>query len=110
VVGDVKGRTCLVIDDMIDTGGTIAATVKAVLADSAADVVVAATHGVLSGPARERLSTCGAHEVILTNTLPIPEEKRFAQLTVLSIASLIARTIHEVFTDGSVTSLFNGNA
>lgn len=110
VVGEIKGRTCIVIDDMIDTGGTIAGTVKALLADGAADVVVAATHGVLSAPASERLAESGAREVILTNTLPIPEEKRFPQLTVLSIAPLIARAIHEVFGDGSVTSLFNGNA
>jgi ribose-phosphate pyrophosphokinase len=110
VVGDIAGRTCVVIDDMIDTGGTIAGAVKALLADGAADVVVASTHGVLSGPARERLSSCGAREVVVTNTLPIPEDKRFPQLTVLSIAPLLARAIHEVFDDGSVTSLFNGNA
>jgi ribose-phosphate pyrophosphokinase len=110
VVGDIAGKTCVVIDDMIDTGGTIAGAVKALLADGAADVVIATTHGVLSGPARERLSSCGAREVVVTNTLPIPEDKRFPQLTVLSIAPLIARAIHEVFDDGSVTSLFNGNA
>jgi ribose-phosphate pyrophosphokinase len=110
VVGDIAGRTCIVIDDMIDTGGTISGAVKALVAGGAAEVVIAATHGVLSGPARERLSTCGAKEVVVTNTLPIPEDKRFPQLTVLSIAPLIARAIHEVFDDGSVTSLFNGNA
>jgi ribose-phosphate pyrophosphokinase len=110
VVGEITGRTCIVIDDMIDTGGTIAGAVKALLADGAADVVIATTHGVLSGAAKERLSTCGAREVVVTNTLPIPEDKRFPQLTVLSIAPLIARAIHEVFDDGSVTSLFNGNA
>ncbi|MBO0874361.1 MAG: ribose-phosphate diphosphokinase [Pseudonocardia sp.] len=110
VVGEIAGRTCIVIDDMIDTGGTIAGAVKALLADGAGDVVIASTHGVLSGPARERLSACGAKEIVVTNTLPIPEEKRFPALTVLSIAPLIARAIHEVFDDGSVTSLFNGNA
>jgi len=109
VVGEIAGRTCIVIDDMIDTGGTIAGTVKAVLADGAAEVVIAATHGVLSDPARERLAESGVREVVVTNTLPIPEEKRFPQLTELSIAPLIARAIHEVFDDGSVTSLFNGN-
>jgi ribose-phosphate pyrophosphokinase len=110
VVGEVKGRTCVVIDDMIDTGGTISAAVRELLKAGAADVVIATTHGVLSGPAKERLSTCGAREVVVTNTLPIPEDKRFPQLTVLSIAPLIARAIREVFDDGSVTSLFNGNA
>ena len=110
VVGEITGKTCIVIDDMIDTGSTITGTVKALLADGTADVVIAATHGVLSGPAKERLSGCGAREVVVTNTLPIPEEKRFPQLTVLSIAPLLSRAIHEVFDDGSVTSLFNGQA
>ncbi|MGH3827160.1 MAG: ribose-phosphate diphosphokinase, partial [Pseudonocardiaceae bacterium] len=110
VVGDIEGRLCLVIDDMIDTGGTVAGAVRALLAAGATDVVAAATHGVLSGPATERLANCGAREVILTNTLPIPDEKRFPGMTVLSIAPLLARAIHEVFEDGSVTSLFDGTA
>jgi ribose-phosphate pyrophosphokinase len=110
VVGEIAGKTCIVIDDMIDTGGTIAGTCDVLLADGAAEVVIAATHGVLSGHAKEKLSACGAREVVVTNTLPIPEEKRFGALTVLSIAPLIARAIHEVFDDGSVTSLFNGHA
>lgn len=110
VVGEVSGRLCIVIDDMVDTGGTIAKAVEQLIGEGAADVVVAASHGVLSGPAPERLSNCGAREVVLTNTLPIPDEKRFPQLTVLSIAPLLARAIQEVFEDGSVTSLFDGNA
>jgi ribose-phosphate pyrophosphokinase len=110
VVGDVEGRLCVVIDDMIDTGGTVAKTVEVLLKDGAADVVVAATHGVLSGPASQRLSSCGALEVIFTDTLPIPDAKRFPGMTVLSIAPLLARAIREVFDDGSVTSLFDGNA
>jgi ribose-phosphate pyrophosphokinase len=110
VVGDVAGRVAIVVDDIIDTGGTIAGAVRAILADGASDVVIAATHGVLSGPAVKRLSECGAREVVITNTLPIPEEKRFGKLRVLSIAALIARAIREVFEDGSVTSLFNGDA
>jgi ribose-phosphate pyrophosphokinase len=110
VVGQVQGRTCVVIDDMIDTGGTIVKAVDQLLAEGAADVVIAATHGVLSGPATERLANCGAREVIFTDTLPIPLEKRFPNMTVLSIAPLLARVIQEVFEDGSVTSLFDGNA
>ncbi|WP_345383430.1 ribose-phosphate diphosphokinase [Pseudonocardia yuanmonensis] len=110
VVGEIHGRTCVVIDDMIDTGGTVAKTVEVLLKEGARDVVVAATHGVLSGPAVERLSSCGAREVIFTDTLPIPDEKRFPTMTVLSIAPLLAEAIHQVFDDGSVTSLFDGNA
>jgi ribose-phosphate pyrophosphokinase len=110
VVGDVEGRVCVVVDDMIDTGGTITKATKQLLEAGAKDVIIAATHAVLSEPAPERLANCGAKEVVLTNTLPIPEEKKFGNLTVLSIAPLLARTIHEVFEDGSVTSLFNGNA
>jgi ribose-phosphate pyrophosphokinase len=110
VVGEVDGRLCIVIDDMIDTGGTVSKTAEVLLKEGAKDVVVAATHGVLSGPANERLASCGAREVIFTDTLPIPDEKRFPTMTVLSIAPLLARAIHEVFEDGSVTSLFEGNA
>jgi ribose-phosphate pyrophosphokinase len=110
VVGDIDGRLCVVIDDMIDTGGTVTSAVAALHDAGAADVVIAATHGVLSDPATKRLSSCGAREIILTNTLPIPDEKRFPGMTVLSIAPLLARAIHEVFDDGSVTSLFDGNA
>jgi ribose-phosphate pyrophosphokinase len=110
VVGDIEGRLCVVIDDMIDTGGTVSKAVQALLAQGASDVVVAATHGVLSGPASQRLAECGAREVVFTDTLPIPDEKRFPGMSVLSIAPLLARAIHEVFEDGSVTSLFDGNA
>ncbi|HEY7598065.1 MAG TPA: ribose-phosphate diphosphokinase [Actinophytocola sp.] len=110
VVGEVRGRLCIVIDDMVDTGGTISKAVDQLVAEGAADVVVAASHGVLSGEATERLSVCGAREVVFTNTLPIPDYKRFSKLTVLSIAPLLARAIQEVFEDGSVTSLFAGNA
>jgi ribose-phosphate pyrophosphokinase len=110
VVGEIHGRLCVVIDDMIDTGSTIAKAAQALLAQGAKDVVVAATHGVLSGQARERLATCGAREVIFTDTLPIPDEKRFPAMSVIPIAPLLAEAIHQVFEDGSVTSLFDGNA
>lgn len=110
VVGDVAGRTCVVIDDMIDTAGTITKAVDALIEGGATEVIVAATHGVLSGPAVERLSNSPVIEVVITNTLPIPPERRFDKLTVLSIAPLIARAITEVFSDGSVTSLFDGHS
>ncbi len=108
VVGEVEGRDCVLVDDLIDTGGTIAEAVKVLREAGARDVIVAATHGVLSDPAAQRLSECGAREVVITDTLPIPADKQFAQLTVLPIAPLLARAIREVFEDGSVTSLFDG--
>jgi ribose-phosphate pyrophosphokinase len=110
VVGQVAGRTCLLVDDMIDTGGTIVQAAEALRENGAAEVIVAATHAVLSGPAVDRLKNSPITEVIVTNTLPITEERMFPQLTVLSIAPMIARAIREVFDDGSVTSLFDGNA
>ena len=110
VVGAVEGRTCLVVDDMIDTAGTITQAADALLASGAAEVLVTATHAVLSGPAVDRLKNSRICEVVVTNTLPIPEERRFDKLTTLSIAPLIGRAIREVFEDGSVTSLFDGNA
>jgi ribose-phosphate pyrophosphokinase len=106
VVGDVKDRLCVVVDDMIDTGGTIAKASQTLFDNGARDVVVAATHGILSDPAAERLAASGIAEVIVTNTLPIPQERRFARLAVLSIAGVLAQAIREVFTDGSVTSMF----
>ncbi|MGC4933869.1 ribose-phosphate diphosphokinase [Gordonia sp. DT30] len=110
VVGDVEGRTCVLIDDMIDTGGTIAGAVSKLKDAGAGDVIIATTHAVFSDPATERLANCGATEVIATDTLPIPQDKRFDTLTVLSIAPLLGQTIREVFENGSVTSLFDGIA
>jgi ribose-phosphate pyrophosphokinase len=110
VVGDVTGRICVLVDDMIDTGGTIVKAAEAIMNDGAAGVVIAATHAILSDPAVDRLKNCPATEVVVTNTLPIPAERQFDKLTVLSIAPLIGRAIREVFEDGSVTSLFDGRA
>ena len=110
VVGDVAGKQCVLVDDMIDTAGTISEAVKVVMNAGASSVIVAATHGILSDPAAQRLSECGAQEVIVTDTLPIAPEKRFDNLTILPIAPLLARAIREVFDDGSVTSLFDGVA
>ncbi|GAA1635630.1 MULTISPECIES: ribose-phosphate diphosphokinase [Brevibacterium] len=106
VVGEVEGRTCVLVDDMIDTGGTIVQAADACMAAGAKNVIVVSTHAVFSGPAVERLENSVAEEVIVTNTLPLTEDKLFDKLTVLSIAPLIARAVHEVFEDGSVTSLF----
>ena len=106
VVGDVKDRVCVVVDDMIDTGGTIVKASETLFDNGAADVIVAATHGILSPPARDRLQASRISEVIVTDTLPIPEEHRFEKLTVMSIAPILAKAITEVFTDGSVTRMF----
>ena len=110
VVGEVRGKTCILVDDMIDTGGTITKAADLLFDNGATDVVVTATHGVLSGPAIDRLKNSRINEVLVTNTLPIDSSQRFDRLTVLSIAPLIARAIREVFEDGSVTSLFDGAA
>jgi len=110
VVGDVAGRTCIVVDDMIDTGSTIIKAADALFEKGAAKVIVTATHGVLSGGAVDGLKNSRVSEVIVTDTLPIADDSRFDKLTVLSIAPLIARAITEVFSDGSVTSLFDGQS
>lgn len=106
VVGDVEGRTCILVDDMIDSGGTICQAADALMQAGAGSVVIAATHAIFSDPAVERLRSSVAREVVVTNTLPIPPERQFDKLTVLSIAPLISQAIHEVFDDGSVTRLF----
>ncbi len=110
VVGKVKGRTCILVDDMVDTGSTIVNAADALFEQGADQVIVTATHGVLSGSAVDNLKNSRISEVIVTNTLPIPQEKRIDKLTVLSIAPLIARAINEVFSEGSVTSLFDGQS
>jgi ribose-phosphate pyrophosphokinase len=110
IVGAVAGRDCLLVDDMIDTGGTILAAAKALKANGAKRVIVAATHGVFSHPAVERLSDPVIDSVVVTNTLPITPDKEFATLTVLSIAPLISKAIAAVFYDDSVNSLFPGHA
>jgi len=107
VVGEVRGRTCILVDDMIDTAGTITKAADALLAAGATDVIIAATHAILSGPAVDRLKNCNVREIVVTNTLPIPPERHFDKLTELSIAPLLSQAIREVFEDGSVTSLFD---
>ena len=109
VVGEVEGKDCILLDDMIDTGGTIAGAVRVLKEAGAKSVLIACTHGVFSGPASERLSECGAEEVITTDTLP-QDTSGWKNLTVLSIAPLLAKTISEIFENGSVTTLFEGDA
>jgi ribose-phosphate pyrophosphokinase len=110
IVGEVDGRVCLIVDDMIDTGGTIVKAAEALKRAGALKVVVAATHAIFSDPAPTILQSDFIDSVVVTDTLPIPEHKRFPTLTILPIAPLLARAIHEVFDDGSVTSMFDGAA
>lgn len=107
VVGEVDGRVCLLVDDMIDTAGTICQAATALKAAGASQVITAATHPILSGPAANRLNESAIEEVIVTNTLPIPETVNIPKLTVLSMAPLLAQAIQAVFEEGSVASLFN---
>ncbi len=106
VVGDVAGRTCLLVDDMIDTAGTICQAAEALMDMGAKRVIAAATHPILSGPAADRLNSSAFEEVIVTNTLPIRDDIHIRGLTVLSIAPLLANAIMQVFEDGSVAQLF----
>ncbi len=110
VVGEIRGRVCVLVDDMIDTAGTITKAADALMEQGAAGVIIAATHAILSGPAIDRLKACRVEEVVVTDTLPIPDDRRFDKLSVLPIAPLISMAIREVFDDGSVTSLFDGKA
>jgi len=110
IVGEVEGRVCLLVDDMIDTGRTIAKGAEALKDNGATSVVVAATHAVFSDPATEVLQSDWIDQVVVTDTLPVAEDKRWDRLTVLPIAPLLARAIREVFEDGSVTSMFDGAA
>jgi ribose-phosphate pyrophosphokinase len=107
VVGDVEGRQCIIVDDMIDTAGTLASVVYALKDRGALEVYAAATHALLSGPAVERLSEAPVVEVVVTNTLHLPDEKRFEKLRVLSVAELLARAIRYTHSNESVSQLFD---
>jgi ribose-phosphate pyrophosphokinase len=108
VVGEVRGRTCVLIDDMIDTAGTIVAASELLMEKGAAQVYAACTHAVMSGPAVDRLKNSQIARVVATNTLPIPPEKQFDKLEVLSVAGIIADAIDAVFEDTSVSEIFGG--
>lgn len=107
VVGEVDGRPCIIVDDMIDTAGTIVSVVKALRERGAAAIYAAATHALLSTPAVTRLEAADLEEVVATNTLFVPEEKRFSKLKVLSIAELLARAIMYTHSNASVSQLFD---
>ncbi len=106
VIGDVKGKTAVLVDDMIDTGGTISEGARILREEGARQVYACATHAVFSPPAVERLSSGVFEEVIVTNTIPVPDAKRFKQLTVLSVANLLGETIWRIHEDTSVSSMF----
>jgi ribose-phosphate pyrophosphokinase len=109
VVGEVEGRHCVIVDDMIDTAGTVIASADLLVKRGALSVVVLATHGILAGPAVERLAQAPFDEIIITNTLPVTKEAlTLPNLTVLSIAPLLAGTIEAIFADRSVSELFKG--
>ncbi len=108
IVGEVEGRDCVVIDDMIDTAGTICSAAELLMERGARSVTAAATHGVFSGPAIDRLKNSVLDKVVITDTLPIPPEKQFDKLEVLSVAPLLADAIRAVFEDSSVSSIFDG--
>jgi ribose-phosphate pyrophosphokinase len=106
VIGDVKGKTAILVDDMIDTGGTISEGARLLRQEGASQVYACATHAVFSPPAKERLSSGLFEEVIVTNTIPIPECDRFPELVVLSVANLLGETIWRIHEDTSVSSMF----
>jgi ribose-phosphate pyrophosphokinase len=108
VVGEVEGRRCVLIDDMIDTAGTVCAAAELLMERGATEVWAMATHGVLSDPALDRLKASVISRVVVTNTLPVPEERRIDKLEVLSVASIVARAIDAVFEDTSVSEIFGG--
>src|SRR5438094_540307 len=108
VVGEVEGRPCLVVDDMIDTGGTMVQGSQLLAEKGAGEIYIGATHGLFSGKAVQLIEEAPIKEVVVTNTVPIPEEKRIGKLTVLSIAPIIASAIRAVFEDTSVSEIFHG--
>lgn len=109
VVGDVAGKVCVIVDDMIDTAGTLCNGAETLMEGGAAEVYAAATHPVLSGPAIDRIKNSPIQQVIVSNTLPLSSDKELDKLTVLSIAPTIAQTIKAIFEDASVSGLFHGD-
>jgi len=108
IIGDVEGRTCVLIDDMIDTGGTIVAAAELLAERGAERVIAACTHGVFSGAAIDRIKNSVLEKVVITNTLPLPPEKQIDKIEQLSIAKILAAAIDAVFEDNSVGEIFHG--
>lgn len=109
VVGVVEGRTCIIVDDIIDTGGTVVSAAELLKERGATEVFVAATHGLLSDPAVDRLKNAPLREVVVTNTVPVPSAKQFDNLRVLSVAEVVADALDAVFEDTSVSEIFRGH-
>ena len=107
IIGDIEGKNCILVDDMIDTAGTITNAANALKEMGAASVRACATHAVLSGPAIERIENSAIEELILLNTLPIPEEKKIEKMKMLSVAPLFAEAMTRVFTNDSISKLFD---
>lgn len=107
IIGDIEGKNCIIIDDMIDTAGTITNAANAIKEMGAASVRACATHPVLSGPAVERLDKSAIEELVVLNTMPIPKEKMLDKMTVLSVGPLFAEAINRIHTNGSISKLFD---
>ncbi len=108
IVGDVEGRSCVIIDDMIDTAATLCAGANQLKERGASDIYALATHGVLSGPAIDRIKNSSINRLVITNTLPLPPDKQIDKIEVLSVAKILAETIDAVFEDNSVSEIFDG--
>ena len=107
IIGNIEGKNCIIIDDMIDTAGTICNAANAIKNLGAKAVFAGATHAVLSGPAIERIKDSAIEEMVLLNTVPLPEEKKLEKMTFLSVAPLFAEAMTRVFTNGSISVLFD---
>ena len=107
IIGDIEGKNCILVDDMIDTAGTITNAANALKDLGAVSVRACATHAVLSGPAIERIENSAIEELVLLNTLPIPEEKRIEKMRIVSVAPLFAEAMTRIFTNGSISKLFD---
>ncbi|MDO8986691.1 MAG: ribose-phosphate diphosphokinase, partial [Coriobacteriia bacterium] len=107
VIGEVSGKNCIIADDMIDTAGSVTEGAKALVQKGAKSVYICATHGIFSPPAFERIESSSAVEVVVTNTLPVPEERKHGKIRVLSVAPLFAHAIQNVYNDESVSELFD---